>query len=80
MRVVQNYQMQIGEIDISKMTFDLKSHDDITKILSGLQHLYMDLALRTKLFALLEQRIALKANKRCQPCQPKAKMSAFLPN
>ena len=64
MRVVQNPQMQIGEVDISKMTFDLKSRDDIPKILRGLQHLYMDLTLRTKLFALLEQRIAPKVDKR----------------
>lgn len=54
MRVVQNPQVQFGEVDISKMTFNLKSRDDIPKILKGLQHLYMDLALRTKLFALLE--------------------------
>ena len=63
MRVVQNPQMQFGEVDISKMTFNLKSRDDIPKILRGLQHLYMDLALRTKLFALLEQRIAPKVDK-----------------
>jgi len=54
MRVVQNVQMEIGEVDVSKVKFDLKSRDDIPKILRGLQHLYMDLALRTKLFALLE--------------------------
>ncbi len=64
MRVVQPPQMQIGEVDISKITFDLKSRDDIPKILRGLQHLHMDLALRTALFALLEKRIAPKVDKR----------------
>jgi hypothetical protein len=50
MRVVQNPQMQIGEIDISQIKFDLKSRDDIPKILRGLQHLYMDIPLRTEIF------------------------------
>ena len=36
MRVVQKQQMQIGEVDISKMKFDHKSRDDIPKILRGL--------------------------------------------
>ena len=64
MRVVQNIQMQIGEVDVSKIKFDLKSRDDIPKILRGLQHLYIDLALRTRLFALLEEHIAPKVDKR----------------
>ena len=33
MRVVQNMQMQIGEVDVSKVKFDLKSRDDIPKVL-----------------------------------------------
>jgi hypothetical protein len=64
MRVVQKVQMQIGEVDVSKVKFDLKSRDDIPKILRGLQHLYTDLALRTRLFALLEEQIAPKVDKR----------------
>ena len=64
MRVVQNVQMQIGEVDVSKVKFDLKSRDDIPKILRGLQHLYMELPLRTKLFELLEEKIAPKVDKR----------------
>ena len=63
MRVVQNVQMQIGEVDVSKVKFDLKSRDDIPKILRGLQHLYMTLPLRTKLFELLEEQIAPKVDK-----------------
>ncbi len=63
MRVVQNLQMQIGEVDISKIKFDLKSRDDIPKILRGLQHLYMDIALRTQIFQLLEAEISPKVDK-----------------
>jgi IS5 family transposase len=63
MRVVQNSQMQIGEVDISKMKFDPKSRDDIPKILRGLQHLYMNPALRAKLFQFLEERISPQVDK-----------------
>ena len=35
MRVVQNEQMTIGEVDVSKMSFDYKSRDDIPKILGS---------------------------------------------
>src|SRR5450756_804525 len=64
MRVVQNSQMQIGEVDISQIKFDPKSRDDIPKILKGLQHLYMNLPLRTQIFELLEAEISPKVNKR----------------
>ena len=63
MRVVQHLQMQIGEVDVSKVKFDLKSRDDIPKILRGLQHLYVIPALRARLFALLEEHISPKVDK-----------------
>jgi transposase, IS5 family len=63
MRVVQNPQMQIGEVDISQVKFDLKSRDDIPKILRGLQFVYTELPLRKKVFALLEERFAPKVSK-----------------
>lgn len=63
MRVVQNPQMTIGEVDISQIKFDLKSRDDIPKILRGLQHLYMDIPLRTKIFQLLEAEISPEVSK-----------------
>jgi hypothetical protein len=56
--------MQIGEVDVSKVKFDLKSRDDIPKVLRGLQHLYTTLPLRNRLFALLEEHIAPKVDKR----------------
>jgi hypothetical protein len=64
MRAVQNPQMTIGEIDISQIKFDLKSRDDIPKILRGLQHLYMDIPLRAKIFQLLEAEISPAVSKR----------------
>jgi hypothetical protein len=63
MRVVQNEQMTIGEVDISRMVFDLKSRDDIPKILRGLQFVYTNIPLRTLIFRLLESRIAPKVSK-----------------
>ena len=64
MRLVQNVQMKIGEVDVSKVKFDLKSRDDIPKILRGLQHLYTNLELRTKLFELLQAEVLPKIDKR----------------
>lgn len=63
MRAVHNPQMTIGEVDISQIKFDLKSRDDIPKILRGLQHLYMDIPLRTKIFQLLEAEISPEVSK-----------------
>lgn len=63
MRVIQNPQMQIGEVDISKIKFDPKSRDDIPQILKGLQYIYVNLAVREEIFNLLEKYIAPKINK-----------------
>ncbi|MDO8463856.1 MAG: ISNCY family transposase, partial [Gallionella sp.] len=64
MRVIQNEQMQIGEVDISQIKFDPRSRDDVPKILKGLQYLYVNLDLREKIFELLEREIAPKVDKR----------------
>ena len=63
MRVVQHPQMSIGEVDVSRITFDARSRDDIPKILRGLQHLYTDTSLRAAVFELLAEQIAPKINK-----------------
>ena len=63
MRVVQHPQMRIGEVDVSRITFDARSRDDIPKILRGLQHLYTDTSLRAAVFELLTEQIAPKINK-----------------
>lgn len=54
MRKVINSQMQIGETDISKIEFDLKSRDEIPKLLMGLQHIYSNKKIRKKVFKILE--------------------------
>ena len=64
MRVVQNLQMQIGEVDISQIKLDPKSRDDIPQILKGLQHLYVNQALRAEIFELLQAQVAPKVDKR----------------
>ena len=64
MRVVQNTQMHIGEVDVSHIILDAKSRDDIPQILRGLQYLYQDPDKRAKLFQLLESGMAPKVNKR----------------
>jgi len=63
MRVVQNEQMTIGEIDIARISFDSKSRDDIPKILKGLQFVYTNVALRTAIFQLLERQVAPRVSK-----------------
>ena len=57
MRVTQNQQMLIGKVDVSNITVNLKSRDDMPKILRGLQYLYTTETLRENIFALLEKTI-----------------------
>lgn len=57
MRVSQNQQMLMGEVDVSNITFNPRSRDDMPKILRGLQHLYIHQTLRESIFALLEKNI-----------------------
>jgi hypothetical protein len=63
MRVAQNEQMDIGEIDVSHIAFDLKSRDDIPKILRGLQFVYTNLPLRTSIFELLRTKLSPQVSK-----------------
>ena len=54
MRQVCNPQMTLGEACIEDIKLDLKSRDDISALLLGLQYLYGDEALRLRLFAPLD--------------------------
>ena len=63
MRVVRNSQPRIGEVAISPIKFDPSSRDDIPRILSGLQHRYLNPSPRAKLFQLLEEAISPKVDK-----------------
>ncbi len=50
MRILKQTQIQFGEVDIAQITFDLRSRDEIPKLLLGLQHLYCTRDLRTHVF------------------------------
>ena len=55
MRKVIDLQMQIGEVHISEINIDLKSRDEIPKVLLGLQHIYCNPVTREKVFEVLER-------------------------
>jgi transposase, IS5 family len=55
MREIIDPQLQLGEVDISKIEFDPRSRDDIPKILKGLQYVYCTPELREKVFKILEE-------------------------
>ena len=62
MRIVQDPQLKIGQVDIATIKFDLKSRDDIPQILRGLQHIYINKPLREAIFKILEEQISPKTS------------------
>ena len=57
MRKIQETQMQLGELDLSQIKFDLRSRDEIPKLLMGLQHLYCTPHLRKAIFNILKDMV-----------------------
>lgn len=57
MRKVINQQIKLGEIDISKIEFDLQSRDEIPKLLISLQHIYLNKKLFRKVSQILHKLI-----------------------
>lgn len=55
MRQVQDLQLKLGELPIENIKIDLKSRDDVPPLLLGLQHIYINPELRSKVFAILEE-------------------------
>ncbi len=55
MRQILSPQLQLGEIDIGSISFDLQSRDDIPQILRGLQHIYTTPTVREAVFEYLEK-------------------------
>lgn len=47
--------MKLGEVEISAIEFDKRSRDEIPKLLMGLQYLWCDRELRSKMYAVLEK-------------------------
>ena len=62
-RLIQDPQLQFGQVDISQIKFNPKSRDDIPKILRGLQYIYTTSAIRERIFNLLEENISPEVNK-----------------
>ena len=62
MRKPIDMQMSFGEIPIDKIKFDLKSRDEIPKVLIGLQKLYCNLEIRGKIFQALMDLIPKNVN------------------
>ncbi len=63
MRVVQPQQLSIGEVDVSNIKFDIRSRDDIPRILKGLQFIYVNTDLRNAIFDLLQLKISPDVSK-----------------
>lgn len=57
MRQVKYPQLRMGETPIAEVKINLKSRDDIPPLLLGLQYIYTTVALRDKVFSILEQQI-----------------------
>lgn len=54
MRKTINPQMMLGQVDISAIDFDLRSRDEIPKLLMGLQYIYCTPDIHREVFELLE--------------------------
>ena len=63
-RQVESSQMEIGQASIAAIKFDIKSRDDIPKILRGLQYIYITDSIRQPVFNLLEEKISPDVDKR----------------
>ena len=57
MRKTEPPPLQFGEVDISTIQFDLRSRDEIPKLLMGLQHIYTTPELKEEVFKILETMI-----------------------
>ncbi len=63
MRKMIEPQMQIGEAAIEDVEIDLRSRDEIPKVLIGLQEIYRDSSVRAKVFEALADLVP----RQCQP-------------
>ncbi len=62
MRKVIEPQMKIGEVSIADIQFDLRSRDEIPKVLIGLQEIYCDRTVREKVFEILKDLVPEEVN------------------
>ena len=64
MRNLRNPQLERGEVRIEDIKLNHKSRDDMPALLTGLQYLYSQEALRDRLFALMDEFILPGVNKK----------------
>jgi hypothetical protein len=62
MRAVLNPQLTLTEIDIGAVRINLKSRDDIPKLLLGLQYIYTHSEVRDKVFEILKEIVPQNVN------------------
>ncbi len=62
MRKVIEPQMEIGEVSIADIQFDLRSRDEVPKLLIGLQEIYCDRPVREKIFEALKDIVPENVN------------------
>ena len=63
MRKVIELQMEFWKKDISQIEFDLKSRDEIPKLLMGLQYIYSTLNVREEVFKILKRIVPINKHK-----------------
>ena len=64
MRKIIDNQMKLGQVDIACIEFDLKSRDEIPKLLMGLQAVYCNPEIREKVFVVLKKTLPKKISKK----------------
>ncbi|MCK5096753.1 MAG: hypothetical protein KAR45_01555 [Desulfobacteraceae bacterium] len=62
MRKIFDPQLTFGQTPIDQIKIDIKSRDEIPKLLLGLQHIYCTPELRRKIFNVLETMVPQKTN------------------
>ncbi len=67
MRKAFDSQMKLGEVDIAGIQLDLRSRDEIPKLLMGLQAIYSNKEIREKVFAVLEKALPKTSKKTGRP-------------
>jgi len=56
-------QRKLGQVDISEIQFDLRSRDEIPRLLMGLQYIYSTAEVRRKVFRILEKMIPAQTDR-----------------
>ncbi len=57
MRKTIEPQLEFGQVDISEIEFDLRSRDEIPKLLMGLQYIYCTQEIREQVFKILKEMV-----------------------